>query len=94
MSRERRLVEFIADERAATAIEYCVIGAMLLILILVGAQLIGVNISGRFLGPLVAGFPRIRAAPARCYRLASRPPKYLLKKAMTLSQPSVACSAL
>ena len=57
MSWERRLVEFIADERAATAIEYCMIGAMLSILILAGAQLIGVNISARFLGPLVAGFP-------------------------------------
>jgi Flp pilus assembly pilin Flp len=57
MSWARRLVEFIADERATTAIEYCVIGGMLSILILVGAQLIGVNIAGRFLGPLVAGFP-------------------------------------
>jgi Flp pilus assembly pilin Flp len=57
MSRERRLIEFIADERGATAIEYCVIGGMLSILILGGARLIGVNISMRFLGPLVAGFP-------------------------------------
>jgi Flp pilus assembly pilin Flp len=56
MSRESRLVEFIADERGTTAIEYCMIGGMLSILILFGARLIGVNISLRFLGPLVTGF--------------------------------------
>lgn len=57
MSCERRLCEFIADERGATVIEYCIIGGLLSILIITGARLIGVNISARFLGPLVAGFP-------------------------------------
>jgi Flp pilus assembly pilin Flp len=52
-----RLADFIGDERAATAIEYCIIGGMISIVILTGAKLIGVNISLRFLGPLVSGFP-------------------------------------
>jgi Flp pilus assembly pilin Flp len=56
-TRHPALVEFMADERGTTAIEYCMIGAMLSILILAGAQLIGGNISSRFLGPLVSGFP-------------------------------------
>jgi Flp pilus assembly pilin Flp len=51
------LVAFMTDERGTTAIEYCMIGAMLSILILTGAQLIGVNISSRFLGPLASNFP-------------------------------------
>ena len=57
MSRGGYLADFIADERGATAIEYCMIGGLLSILILAGARLIGVNISARFLGPLLAGFP-------------------------------------
>ncbi len=57
MSSEHPLADFLADERGTTAIEYCVIGAMLSILIIGGAKLIGINISARFLGPLVAGFP-------------------------------------
>lgn len=57
MPSESRLLKFIADECGTTAIEYCMIGGMLSILILTGAKLIGVNISVQFLGPLVAGFP-------------------------------------
>lgn len=56
MSCERP-TKFIGDERGVTAIEYCIIAAMLSILIVTGARLIGVNISGNFLGPLAASFP-------------------------------------
>lgn len=57
MSHGGRLADFIADESGTTAIEYCIIGAMLSILILAGARAIGVSISGRFLGPLATAFP-------------------------------------
>jgi Flp pilus assembly pilin Flp len=55
LSFRRRVAAFIADERGATAIEYCMIGAMLSILILRGALIIGVNISADFLA-LTGGF--------------------------------------
>jgi pilus assembly protein Flp/PilA len=51
----RYLASFISDDRGATAIEYCMIGAAVSIVILAGAQLIGVNISGDFLA-LASGF--------------------------------------
>jgi pilus assembly protein Flp/PilA len=56
MSCERP-TEFIDDERGVTAIEYCIIAAMLSILIVTGARLIGINLSGNFFGPLAASFP-------------------------------------
>jgi pilus assembly protein Flp/PilA len=52
----RRLAPYIADYRGATSIEYCMIGALISIVILVGAQLIGVNISADF-RTLASGFP-------------------------------------
>jgi Flp pilus assembly pilin Flp len=56
-TRHPAVVAFMMDERGAAAIEYCMIGAMLSILVLTGAQLIGVAISSRFLGPLASNFP-------------------------------------
>ena len=50
------LFRFFRDERAATTIEYAVVGAMVSILCLAGAQMIGVNLNNKFLGPLSGGF--------------------------------------
>ncbi len=49
--------QFLRDETAATAIEYATIASMLAICCLLGAKAIGVNLSARFLGPLLSGFP-------------------------------------
>ena len=51
------LKRFSEDERGATAIEYCMVGGMLSIMILIGCRAIGVNLTTLFLGPLAAGFP-------------------------------------
>jgi pilus assembly protein Flp/PilA len=51
------LSAFIRDERAATSIEYAMVGALISIAVLTGAKLIGINLSVRFLGPLANGFP-------------------------------------
>ncbi len=53
----RNLQRLISDERAATTIEYCFIAGMISIMILAGVQLIGGNITAKFLGPLANGFP-------------------------------------
>lgn len=50
------LTPYVADDRGATSIEYCMIAAAISIVILVGAQLIGVNIAGDF-RTLASGFP-------------------------------------
>jgi pilus assembly protein Flp/PilA len=51
----RRFASYLADDRGATAIEYCIIGGLISIVILAGAQIIGVNISGDFIA-LASGF--------------------------------------
>ncbi len=47
-----RIKQFLCDERAATAIEYAMIGALISIAILGGARAIGVAIQNKFYGPL------------------------------------------
>ncbi len=42
------LRRFLSDERAATAIEYAIIGGMISIMIVVGARSIGTTLSTKF----------------------------------------------
>ena len=44
--------QFLCDERAATAIEYAMIGALISIAIVGGARAIGVAIQNKFYGPI------------------------------------------
>lgn len=53
----RKVRQFLIEDRGATAIEYCFIAGMISIMILVGVQLIGGNLTAKFLGPLANGFP-------------------------------------
>lgn len=46
------LKQFLCDERAATAIEYAMIGALISIAIVGGARAIGVAIQNKFYGPI------------------------------------------
>jgi Flp pilus assembly pilin Flp len=52
-----RIRNFIADRRGATAIEYCFIAGIISIAILIGCQLIGINLSAKFMGPLASSMP-------------------------------------
>ena len=56
LSLRHSSVQFLADTRRATAIEYGMIAALLSILILAGAQIIGVDVSGDF-AAVARGFP-------------------------------------
>ncbi len=40
--------QFLSDERAATAIEYAIIGGLISIMIVVGARSIGTTLSAKF----------------------------------------------
>ena len=46
--------QFLCDERAATAIEYAMIGALISIAIVGGVRAIGVAIQNKFYGPISA----------------------------------------
>lgn len=50
-----RLRDFWRDERAATAIEYGMIGVLISISIVAGVTAIGTRLSSKFLGPLAGG---------------------------------------
>ncbi len=50
-------LKWIKNEKGATTIEYCFIAGMISIMILVGVQAIGGNLTAKFLGPLANGFP-------------------------------------
>ncbi|QGM98205.1 Flp family type IVb pilin [Methylocystis parvus] len=54
MRRSVRL--FIADRRAATAVEYAVIAIMVSVLIVAGARVTGVTLSKMYFGPLIGNF--------------------------------------
>jgi pilus assembly protein Flp/PilA len=44
--------KFLADQRGATAIEYCLIAAFLSVAIVVGVRAIGTNINSSMYGPI------------------------------------------
>lgn len=46
--------QFLCDERAATAIEYAMIGTLISIAIIGGARAIGIAIQNKFYGPISA----------------------------------------
>jgi pilus assembly protein Flp/PilA len=48
----RQIKRFIRDARAATAIEYALIAALISVSIVVGATAIGTSISTKFYGPV------------------------------------------
>lgn len=50
----RIIRRFLADERAATAIEYAFIAGLVSIAIVAGARAIGVAISSKFYGPIAS----------------------------------------
>jgi pilus assembly protein Flp/PilA len=50
----RTIQHFLADERAATAIEYAIIGGLISIAIVAGARAVGVAISSKFYGPIAS----------------------------------------
>jgi pilus assembly protein Flp/PilA len=50
----RTIQRFLSDERAATAIEYAIIGALVSIAIVAGARAIGTAISSKFYGPIAS----------------------------------------
>lgn len=48
------LKQFLCDKRAATAIEYAMIGALISIAIIAGARAIGLAIQTKFYGPIAS----------------------------------------
>ena len=48
------LKQFLCDERAATAIEYAMIGALVSIAIVAGVRAVGVSLQTKFYGPIAA----------------------------------------
>lgn len=53
----RVVKRFLVDRHGATTIEYCMIAAMISILIVSGASLIGLNLQTRFFDAIAAGLP-------------------------------------
>lgn len=48
---------FLTDEAGTTAIEYCLIGVLVSIVIVAGATLMGADLSNVLLGPVAAALP-------------------------------------
>jgi pilus assembly protein Flp/PilA len=48
------LRKFLADQRGASAIEYCVIAAFLSVLVVAGARAIGTSINNNMYGPIAS----------------------------------------